>query len=74
MKRTRTQSPGIEARYNEDGTLDEVVAAGKIHIEQMDTGAWWIGITTTDGKTHHVNLWAKRQSTTAIHGRCELDV
>jgi len=37
--------PGAEIRYYGD-TLDEVIAEGaSVHLEAMDTGRWWLGIT-----------------------------
>ncbi len=42
-------------QHNADGSLDEVVvSACDVHLEHMNDGAWWIGITR-DGKTMH--LW-----------------
>lgn len=37
----------IKLRTNEDGTLDEVIGEGFVHIEQQDSGHWWLRI---DGK------------------------
>lgn len=46
----------FELRFNVDGTLDEVCAKGvMIHLEQMDTGAWWLGIDAPNGD--HLRLW-----------------
>jgi len=61
--------PGHEVRRNEDGTPDEVVGFGFMHLEQMDNGAWWIGFDTEDGLLLHVNLWTTRN--TKIHARAE---
>lgn len=41
----------IEVRRNPDGTLDEIVAGDTtgdglcVHLEQMDSGVWWLGIS-----------------------------
>ena len=53
-----------EIRLNEDGSLDEAVASKPtyFHLEQMDTGAWWIGVEMEDGTLIHINLWTQ-------HGR-----
>jgi len=50
-----------EIRLNEDGSLDEVVASNpkSYHLEQMDTGAWWMCIDMADGTAIHVNLWTR---------------
>lgn len=45
---------------NPDGTLDDAVFDGRIHIEQMDEGHWWVGITTHEGALYHINLYSKR--------------
>ena len=50
------------------GELDEVFATGKIHVERMAEGAWWIGITTEDGTELHVNFTAKNQRRTTVRG------
>lgn len=35
-----------EVRLNHDGTIDEIVVQNcDVHIEQMDDGHWWIGIS-----------------------------
>lgn len=35
----------IEVRRNPDGTLDEIVASDcSVHLEQMDTGSWWLAV------------------------------
>lgn len=66
---------GKEARYDSDGNLDEVVAddVSSFHLESLDTGAWWIGLTHQDGTVTHINLYAKNSSRTIVQGRCDFD-
>lgn len=33
-----------EIRLNDDGTLDEIVGHGGVHIEQMDTNHWFVEV------------------------------
>ena len=47
-----------EARFNDDGTLDEVVGVGMFHLEQIDAGHWWMQLGP-----HHVNLSARGKIT-----------
>ena len=55
-----------------NGNLDEVVAENvTFHLEQMNDGHWWIGITHPDGKVDHINLTTKRNA--EIVGRFEAD-
>lgn len=53
-----TPAPGVEFRYYDD-ELDEVVIqnATLVHLEEMDHGQWWLGVTTADG-TALINLGA----------------
>lgn len=41
---------GIEVRLNDDGTIDEIVSHRPLlfHLEQMDDGQYWIGLTSAD--------------------------
>lgn len=54
------KNDNVEFRYY--GTvLDEIVADNvHIHFECMDTGSWWMSITTPGGKDYDVNLGVKR--------------
>lgn len=53
-----------EIRRNEDGSLDEIVAYDSfVHLEQMDTGHWWLGITLPDGKIIHTHLTSRGKIT-----------
>jgi hypothetical protein len=45
----RTHAAWCELRPNPDGTLDELLANRvDIHIEQMDSGLWWMAIYKND--------------------------
>jgi len=40
---------GVEVRLNGDGTIDEVlVNNADFHLEQMDDGQYWIGLSWTN--------------------------
>lgn len=42
--------PAVEIRKNKDGTIDEIVAKDCfLHIEQMSTDGWYLGIDGHDG-------------------------
>jgi hypothetical protein len=62
-----------EIRLNEDGSLDEVVASKPkhFHLEQMDTGAWWIGVDMEDGTHIRIDLWTQRNA--RIKARAEVE-
>jgi hypothetical protein len=38
-------------RCNPDGTVDEVIALGAVHIEQLDDNQWWLCIDEKGGRT-----------------------
>jgi hypothetical protein len=63
--RNSVRRGNVEHRFNEDGTLDEVVlydTDGRciFHLEQMSTGCWWMGVGRTDDPGYtHVNLWGR---------------
>jgi hypothetical protein len=55
--------------FNEDGTLDEVVAAGGAHLEHLGGKRWYLNLVHADGtssvfwfksKTLKVPFWGKR--------------
>ena len=47
-----------EIRNNEDGSLDEVCGQGFVHLEQMDFGAWWLGLDAPRGEPRdHCRVW-----------------
>lgn len=56
-RRARPHDP--EVRLNEDGTLDEVIGFGAIHMEQMDANHWWLRIDCVGGGAVVVNLIAR---------------
>ena len=39
--------------------IDEVLATGQVHLEQMDEDSFWLGISLPDGKFLHVNLYVE---------------
>ena len=45
---------GPIVRFNDDGTLDEVVGIGQFHLEQMGATHWWMQLGP-----HMVNLHSK---------------
>lgn len=56
--------PGVEVRLNDDGTIDEIVTQQpvRLHLEQMDDGQYWIGLSWKDGKKErqqHIMLTRK---------------
>ena len=47
---------GIEIRNHANGRLDEIVARkADVHLEQMDSGFWWMGLEV-GGRRFHVNF------------------
>ena len=46
----------IEIRNHASGRLDEIVARkADVHLEQMDSGFWWMGLEV-GGRRFHVNF------------------
>lgn len=45
------------------GAVDEVVCdrVGHFHMEQMDAGHWWIGLTLKDGTLLHIRMHSKKK-------------
>jgi hypothetical protein len=43
--------PEWEFRKDGDGNVDEIIAEDVqiVHLERMDNGHWWLGITLQDG-------------------------
>lgn len=49
-------------RYNEDGTLDEFICdQASVHLEQMDSGHWWLGVQLPDGTFYHLSFTSSRK-------------
>lgn len=60
----------IEIRTNDDGTLDEVCAQScAVHLEQLDTGHWWLCVEKSDGQ--RVAVWLRSRG--AIKANFEVD-
>jgi len=51
--------PEWEIRSDREGNFDEVVAedAQFVHLERMDQGRFWLGITLQDGSRITANLY-----------------
>lgn len=73
----KAQSKGVklhatwcDIRADADGTLDEIVVEGgaSVHIEQMDSGRWWMAIYKNDQRQV---VWF--ESDTPIRARTERD-
>ena len=45
-----------------------------MHVEQMDTGHWWIGVHTADGRLVHLNFHARRKITLTVEDQCPDDL
>lgn len=51
-----TEPAGIEIRNHANGRLDEIVARrADVHLEQMDSGFWWMGLEA-GGRRFRVNF------------------
>ena len=66
--RARTHKD-VEIRYNDDGTVDEIVVKHPtdpkrclLHLEQMDDGYYWIGLAPPDSEEFpvHVDLYSDK--------------
>ena len=55
-----TRSDGTVFRYDDDGTLDEIVARDVtgVHFEAMDDSAWWMLLELANGEQWHINIGA----------------
>lgn len=59
-----------EVRVDDDGVFDEVVALhAYVHLERMDTGAWWMTINTGEGKS--IVVWIKGRGTVTATAHVE---
>lgn len=56
--------PGdVEIRNNSLGKLDEFFADNvNVHLEQMNDGHWWMGVTMPGGAMWHLNFSTKRNT------------
>ncbi|MFZ5667979.1 MAG: hypothetical protein ACOY4K_00655 [Pseudomonadota bacterium] len=41
-----------------DGSLDEIVFTGAVHLERMTDGSFWMSLTRPDGSGYVVSLYA----------------
>ena len=57
----------LEIRRNDDGSIDEIVGSGSIHIEQMTERDWFIEIIEAGGVEHRFWLGAKRAHVDVTH-------
>jgi hypothetical protein len=57
-----TTQPALTLRTDAAGALDDIVAQGVdlCHLERMDTGVWWLGLTCGHTTRH---FWLR------VHGR-----
>lgn len=63
----------IEVRYNDDGTVDEIIVRDRndpkrclFHLEQMDKDAYWIGLKGVDEYPVHVDLYSDTPITVRV--------
>jgi hypothetical protein len=63
----------ITIRNDDEGKLDEVLTgpAMHVHLERLDVGLWWLGITTVDGELINIDLQTSRPGKTPITGTVE---
>jgi hypothetical protein len=66
-RRASPDEPGgqrLSIRLNGAGQVDEVFAQGAdLHIEQMNDGHWWMGVTDATGEFWHINFSTNRNTT-----------
>jgi hypothetical protein len=55
-----TEHPALILRTDEHGALDDIVAQSvdMAHLERLDTGVWWLGLTS--GRTTR-HFWLRVQ-------------
>lgn len=58
----------IEIRHNPDGTIDEIIADGRFHLEQMASGLWFVSLTV-DGTEYALFLGSSRKITATFEDR-----
>lgn len=61
MNRRQRMPEGIEVRYHEDGTVDEIIVRDRsgvclLHMEQMADSRIWIGLTGYDRSEYPVHV------------------
>ena len=62
-----------EIRLHEDGSFDEFCGEGFVHVEQMDRGAFWIGISKENGDMIHINFYTSDPARRKLSARCSVD-
>lgn len=61
MNQRRKMPEGIEVRYHEDGTVDEIIVRDRqgvclLHMEQMADSRFWIGLIGYDRREYPVHV------------------
>lgn len=66
----------FEVRLNADKTIDEIFCSGvlNVHLEQMDSGCWWLGISRSDGQMLRVFLMTKHNATISCNAASDDNV
>lgn len=77
-KRTKPRAKvheGIEIRYNDDGTVDEIIVMSLdrkvclLHLEQMSDEYYWVGLAPPKGDNDfpvHVDLCSEKPITARV--------
>lgn len=68
------RSDCFEVRLNGDGSIDEIVAENvSFHLEQMDDGFWWIGLSQQEASKPRllINLSNKRNAVIRCNAESE---
>ena len=68
--RARTH-PDIKIRYNDDGTVDEIIVKSGdlclLHLEQMSPDCYWIGLASLEGEYPvHVDMYSDKPITARV--------
>jgi predicted nucleic acid-binding Zn-ribbon protein len=63
--------PDVEIRYNDDGTVDEIIVkSGGVclfHLEQMSDESYWIGLAPKDGDYPvHIDIYSDKPITARV--------
>lgn len=61
MNQREKMPEGIEVRYHNDGTVDEIIVRDRqgvclLHMEQMSDSSFWIGLIGYDRKEYPVHI------------------